>query len=155
MKVVEIDLGLKHIVKELNKLNNKSLEVGVLEGAGSYSYTTKKGKTTEVLIAQVYYWQEFGTSTIPVRATLQPSLEGLHLEQLLKQQKISIIGMYDGASYKEVIKASGEYQKKKIKKLIEIKSNPPNATSTIKKKGFNDPLIWTGKLMNSINWKKI
>jgi hypothetical protein len=41
-----------------------------------------------------------------------------------------------------------------LKESIINFSFPPNAPSTIKKKGFNDPLVWTGKLTNSITYVK-
>lgn len=38
--------------------------------------------------------------------------------------------------------------------VIEFKE-PPNAPSTIKRKGFDDPLIETGLLRDTIDWRKI
>lgn len=40
-----------------------------------------------------------------------------------------------------------------LKDYIKIWTRPPNAPSTIKKKGFNDPLVETGRMMDSVGWK--
>lgn len=38
--------------------------------------------------------------------------------------------------------------------IIEFK-DPPNAPATIKRKGFDDPLIHTGLLRDTVDWRKI
>lgn len=38
--------------------------------------------------------------------------------------------------------------------VIELK-DPPNAQATIKRKGFDDPLIHTGLLRDTIDWRQI
>ncbi len=40
-----------------------------------------------------------------------------------------------------------------LKKAIEDWSTPPNAPSTVAEKGFNDPLIKTETMKNSVEYK--
>ncbi len=160
MKIVETDMGWNAIVKELKKLHNKSIEVGIFEDAGEY---TKSGKS--ISVASVANIQEYGATlkrndkvigSIPPRPFMRPSLEGGKLNDLMKLQEI-LIGQLESRtplSYSKVLKQVGEKQEKVIKKLIEDKSTPPNATSTIKAKGFNDPLIHTKKMLESVKWKR-
>lgn len=44
----------------------------------------------------------------------------------------------------------GDYVKNQIEETIEVFSYPPNAPSTIKKKGRNDPLVDTGIMKDSV-----
>ena len=39
---------------------------------------------------------------------------------------------------------------KEVRKYIADLKEPPNALATIRKKGFDDPLVWTGKLSNAV-----
>ena len=160
MKVTEIDMGWNAIVKELKKLDNKSIEVGIFEDAGEYT----KGKTP-ISVAAVANIQEYGATlkrndkvigNIPPRPFMRPSLEGAKLNELMKLQEtlISQLESKTPLSFSKVLKQVGEKQEKVIKKLIEDKSTPPNATSTIKAKGFNDPLIHTKKMLNAVKWKR-
>lgn len=47
----------------------------------------------------------------------------------------------------------GEGIRGQLKKSIRDFSDPPNAPSTIKKKGFNDPLIDKGTMQNSVDFE--
>lgn len=160
MKVTEIDMGWNAIVKELKKLHNKSIEVGIFEDAGEYT----KGKTP-ISVAAVANIQEHGATlkrndkvigSIPPRPFMKPSLEGVNLQRLMNLQR-TLIGQLESKtplSFSKVLKEVGEKQEKMIKKLIKDKDTPPNADSTIKKKGFDDPLIHTKKMLNSVKWKR-
>jgi hypothetical protein len=46
----------------------------------------------------------------------------------------------------------GERIKGQIQSSIIAFSEPPNAKSTVDKKGFNDPLVWSGDKLNSVDY---
>jgi len=160
MKVTEIDMGWNAIVKELKKLDNKSIEVGIFEDAGEYT----KGKTP-ISVAAVANIQEHGATlkrkdkvigSIPPRPFMKPSLEGVNLQRLMQLQK-TLIGQLESKtplSFSKVLKEVGENQKKLIQWIILRKSSPANKESTVRQKGFNDPLIHTYKLHDNIKWKR-
>ncbi|EPD6208791.1 hypothetical protein ACSCYG_005675, partial [Klebsiella pneumoniae] len=47
----------------------------------------------------------------------------------------------------------GERIKGQIQSSIIAFSEPPNAKSTVDQKGFNDPLIWSGHMLNSVDYE--
>jgi len=160
MKVTEIDMGWNAIVKELKKLDNKSIEVGIFEDAGEY---TKSGKS--ISVASVANIQEHGATlkrkdkvigSIPPRPFMKPSLEGVNLQRLMNLQK-TLIGQLESKtplSFSKVLKEVGETQQKLIQWIILRKSSPSNADSTIRQKGFDDPLMWSGRMQKSVKWKR-
>lgn len=147
MKITEIDLGWNAIVKELKKLDNTTIEVGVLENAPKYKSAN---------MASVAFWNEHGTKNIPPRPFLRPSLEGVNMQRLMQLQKTLIAQLESRTplSFSKVLKEVGENQKKLIQWIILRKSSPANKESTVRQKGFNDPLIHTYKLHDNIKWKR-
>lgn len=114
-----------------------SLEVGIL-----------KGKYPDGLnIAQNARFQEFGTYNIPPRPFFRNALKQNQKKWIafyksgLKQRDANIVG-------KVGVMASSD-----IKMSITKTLTPPNAKSTIKKKGSSHPLIDTGLLRNAIDYK--
>ena len=119
---------------------NAKLRVGVLENA-TYPDGTP--------VAMVAFWNEYGTRTIPVRAFFRTTISEnkknwvLSVQNLAKQHS-------DG---KKILGLMGEHIKGQIVNSINTWSDPPNAPYTVKQKGFDKPLVWTGQMMRSISWE--
>lgn len=143
MKIVETDMGWNAIVKELKKLNNTIIEVGVLENAPRYKNTN---------MASVAFWNEHGTKHIPPAPVHAPSLEGKNLNELIKKEKelIDKLESKNGISADKVADETGKYQAKKVKQMIIDIKEPSNAPSTIKRKGKDDRLIDKGMYRDNI-----
>ena len=65
-----------------------------------------------------------------------------------------------GASLKEnrfdaakALVSMGQLIKRQIQQSIKDTNSPPNAPSTIRRKGFNKPLIDTGTMWNSVDYE--
>lgn len=143
MKVIEIDLGLNNIIKELKKLDKKVVEVGVLENAPRYKNTN---------MASVAFWNEHGTKHIPPAPVHAPSLEGKNLNDLLDKEKelIDQLESRNGITANKVLNETGKYQAKKVKKMIIDIKEPSNAPSTIQRKGKDDRLVDKGMYRDNI-----
>ena len=152
-------IGGKKFKEELNRIAKKSemLEVGFFPVS-----VYKNG----IYVAQVAYWQEYGTYNIPVRAFFRTAIQnnktkyGYLLASFLKQFKYDI-----DLSFEKL----GDTVKKDVQDSINYWSSPENAPITvnggwmrnkksgklfyIEGKGFNNPLTWTGKLEESVRWK--
>lgn len=117
----------------------------------------KDGATVDIGIhdnpekAEHAYYNEFGTPRIPARPAWRTTLDrfqkkydGLMLEAIDNaiKGKVHII-----AGLQEL----GSAVAQDLKKAIIAWKKPPNAPSTIAKKGFNDPLIETGETRDSIS----
>ena len=143
--IIDKDLGWKKICDGYRALDGKTIKAGVLKGAGSY-----KG----VSIAQVAKWNEYGTKNghIPSRPFLAIATDESKGWQ--SEVKSQIGGINSSADVNEALKAIGETMKKDIKNLFGDRSKlRPNAPRTIAKKGFDAPLIETGKLQEVIDYE--
>jgi hypothetical protein len=47
----------------------------------------------------------------------------------------------------------GENVKGQLQKSIRDMKDPPNAKSTVAQKGFDDPLVKSGHMLNSVDWE--
>lgn len=134
-----IEEAKRKLEQEIKKLtSDKTVLVGIHEDAGS----TDDGDLT---MAQLGAIQHFGTQTIPARPWLD-------------------VGVKSGAQdYLEVIENNsddidnaleiiGQIAVGKVQQYMTDLQDPPNAPSTIAKKGSSNPLIDTGALRQSVTY---
>ena len=110
-----------------------------------------RGTYPEASVPQVAAWQEEGTINIPPRPFIRMGF--------MQDVKMGYLRKY-GGYYHSI--AMGTMTWKSLNELIakDLESvmisniaawdTPPNARLTVLKKGFNDPLVETGKLMKSV-----
>lgn len=142
IKLTTSQINLDKVKKKLEeRLKPKlELEVGFFESA-----TYNNG----IKVAQVAYWNEYGTSTIPPRpffrnAIKEKSKEWLNLIQST-QLKTKDMG--------ETLAIVGTESSSDISDSITNLSSPPNAKSTIAQKGSSNPLIDTGFMRDSVTYR--
>mgnify|MGYP004620081547 CR=1 FL=1 len=119
---------------------NKKLKVGIFESA-KYDDGTP--------VAQVAFWQEFGTSKIPMRPFFRNAI-AKNTRKWGDSVKTALIGTNDS---EKALKMLGEIMRGDIVLSLTNLNTPPNAPSTIKQKGSSNPLIDTGLLRSSISWE--
>ena len=119
---------------------NKTLKVGIFESA-KYDDGTP--------VAQVAFWQEFGTSKIPMRPFFRNAI-AKNTRKWGDSVKTALIGTNDS---EKALKMLGEIMRGDIVLSLTNLNTPPNAPSTIKQKGSSNPLIDTGLLRSSISWE--
>ena len=109
-----------------------------------------------VAVAQVALWNEFGTATIPERPFWRPALKKVRPKvrrMILERARKGIRPSYPyrhAGNDRLLAQDVADAIIKEVRKYIRDLKQPPNALATIKKKGFDDPLVWTGKLERSI-----
>lgn len=139
--------GGDSIAKALSAIGQKmsgSLTVGFMNGA---TYTVE-GQT--VLVAQVAFWNEFGTTTTPSRPFFRTMIAnespgwGVLVAGAAKHYD------YNGET---VLKFMGEKITEQLQESIREWKDPPNAKSTVKAKGFDKPLTDTGDMPKSITFE--
>lgn len=114
-------------------------QAGVISPTATYPDGTK--------VAQVAAWNEFGTERIPPRPFFRQTVaenSGKWRDQathLLKANRYNV---------KLTLGQMGEVMRGDLVQTISTFSEPPNAASTVVKKGFNAPLRDTGTLLRSI-----
>ncbi len=121
------------------------VKIGLPKGSGRYP--------NGVMVLDVGLWQEFGIPGIlPERSWLRAGIrENLRkyrtfIKKSLRQ--ILLGNLMPSLAMKRLgIEAQNDVQTK-----IRDVSSPPNAPSTIASKGFDNPLIHTGLLRQSVTW---
>lgn len=117
-----------------------SVRVGVLEDA---TYPDGTG------VAQVAFWNEYGTKTSPVRAFFRTTVSDQKKNWVLSVQ--NLMKMHDDP--KKVMGLIGEHMRGQIVQSINTWTDPPNAPYTVRMKGFQKPLVESGQLMRSISFE--
>ena len=133
---------LEKIKKKLEKRFNANLQLEV----GFFS--TAKYSTGEY-VAQVAYWNEYGTTLSPPRPFFRNAIKDKSKEwlQLYKDTQFQTKDMY------KTLGIVGPIVEGDIFTSITDLSSPPNAPYTIKKKGSYNPLIDTGFMRNSVSYE--
>lgn len=142
--MLTIDSNLKNVKimrSEVLKFSGKnSLEVGFYDTA-----TYPNGQN----VAQVAFWNEFGTIYSPARPFFRNAIE-----TNIKKWYASFGDLVrSGGSDKVIMGKLGEVVKNDIVMSITRFNTPPNAETTIKQKGSSKPLIDTGLMRRSITYK--
>ena len=127
----------------VSKAAGGAVRVGILE---TQKYPPKNGKG-DVSVAQAAYWNEYGTATIPARPFFRNTIAEKQDEWA--DNAVSRLQQADGDVGK-ALALIGEDVKGDIVETIQNFREPENAPSTVKKKGFNKPLIDTDGLWRSI-----
>lgn len=145
--VKRVDRGWDRILRELAAANNSFVKVGIQEGD-----TTKDGLN----LAEVAATNEYGSSDghIPERSFIRSTVD-------MQQRAVSVLKVkllrqiYSGSiSSEQALRLLGEFMQAKIKRRISTFTDPPNAPSTIERKGSSQPLIDTSHMRNSIRYVK-
>lgn len=143
MSVKTIDMGLIARLKAMNELAEKKILVGIQEDAGK----TEDGNVT---LAEVGYYQEYGTRDIPARPWLSEGVQRADPAKLLKQIAVDVV---NGRPADQALQRAGVAAVGAIQEGFTATTWTPNATSTIRAKGSSQPLIDTGRLRQSVSYK--
>jgi len=138
-------MGLEKITQDLKRL--RGVKVGLLESSGNYPDGTS--------IVDVGIYNEYGTSRSPARPFMAVTADQAGSEmQAYVSHTIGL--MMDGRITPTTVDNNiGRVWADNTKKVIDGFDVPPNAPSTVLKKGKNDPLIDTGRMRNAINWERL
>jgi hypothetical protein len=143
---------LERILKRLNALGNKEVSIGFF----------KEDQYEDGLsVAQVAKWNDIGRGTEGINGRIPPRpFMSAGLRDLLKSRpylrmyaqylskvlsgKMPVLSMYEQI---------GKFASEDLKEIIDRWAYPRNSPITIAIKGFNDPLIHTGKMRDSAKYK--
>lgn len=137
----------------------KAVKVGILADAtypATYStrleYRIGDGKRTTTSVAQVAFWNEFGTKWTVARPFMQDTIHeyshtwGGSLAYLAK--------VYDYDAYK-MLTSMGEGIQGQIRGTIQGWTSPPNRPLTVYIKGFDKPLTDEGIMWRSVSYEVV
>jgi hypothetical protein len=138
MVVKVIDHGFKNYVDAMKVLNTKVVAVGLFANVGD-----------SVLEKGIY--NEFGTKNIPERSFLRSTFNKEHKK--IARRFTQIVEGINKKDYSVMrkLKLIGVEQAGQVQQTITDMKSPPNAPSTIRKKGVDNPLIDTGEMRAKIS----
>lgn len=126
------------------------LKVGFLRGVYYPATYGKNGKArSPVPVATVAFWQEFGTKRIPARPFFRTAIQKNQAQWAANFAKGLVYYKYDG---KVTLMALGQRMKDDIVTSIMGWTTPPNAASTVARKGFNKPLTHSGYMARTVDY---
>ena len=131
-------------MKQLAKTGHAWITVGV-----HAEDTDRKDGGNMALVASA---NEFGTADgrIPARSFLRSTIDTRRRDILAVARKTRNAVIDRKLSGEDGLNVIAQWVEAAIKKTIEDLKDPPNAPSTIARKGSDNPLIDTGQLINSI-----
>ena len=133
----------KRYFKELEKLMKLEVQVGFQAGEKTYEDGTD--------LVDVAAYNEYGTSDTPARPFMKQSFEN-HEDELQKACDRVNQTLNRGGTAEAGLKELGVFVKGLVQDEIVDGGFEPNAPSTIKKKGSDQPLIDTGTMRQSVNY---
>lgn len=140
---------LDALIKRIAKINGKEIEIGFFP---EDRYGPENGNLS---VAQVAYYNEFGTSLNPTRPFMAETFESptnqFHIANEFK--KLALDLLKNGRGTNRLLKQVGEMVKDMMQ--VSIDDYPgSNSQKTIERKGGrNDPLFDTGKMLKSVKFK--
>lgn len=140
---LKVSEAVERKLKEIASKMSGSLEVGFLENA-TYPDGTP--------VAAVAFWNEFGTLHAPARPFFRQMIAK---ESPTWAGKIAKLAIATGDDGPKVLALMGEDIDGALKQSINDFTSPALAESTIKRKGFDKPLIDTSHMVQSTGYRVI
>lgn len=136
--------SLIELVFEKLMLTDVDYAIGIFEDSGTY----EDGKT----VVQVGYDNEYGVpaNNVPPRPFLVPGGQ----KGFKKAAEQAILAIANGYGEEIALARAAQVMKQSIQRYITALQTPPNAPLTVMLKGSSNPLIDTGKMRRSINYKR-
>ena len=129
--------------RQLQKLTELQVRVGFQSGEGDYEDGTE--------LVQVAAYNEFGGSDRPARPFMKQSFEN-HEPELRQAGQMANNILAAGGSADMALNRIGAVAKGIVQTEIREGGFAPNAPSTIRSKGSDQPLIDTGHMRQSVNY---
>lgn len=138
----------KAIKTKLAKLDKLEVQTGFFRNARYVG-----GDHHGLPVAQVAAWQEFGINNIPSRPFFSHYMMFQARADIISMMRQMFIAILSKSAFSNTIndlEDIGEKLEKGLMKTIYEWDSPPNVDWWAEEKGFNDPLIHTEQMVNSV-----
>lgn len=145
--------GAEDVLKKLTMQKRRLKQLNVYKASAGAIKNVPQHSPEE--LQNIVRWNEFGTHDIPARSFLRGALYRNSKHGWRYVSREAVKGVLNGTltgnkAYKLIGKRMGEDIKKQIDTI-----GPPNAPSTVRTKGRNQPLVDTGGLYRAIGGKAV
>lgn len=142
----------KRIEKNFGEMNDLHIVVGV--PAGGEARKPKKGEKSEpATMAEVAFYNEFGTEDIPERSFLRSTVDENNRKYAKLYEQLMGKVMEGKLSVERAMGLLGEKARSDVRKTIRSSVPPPNAPATLARKKSTKTLVDTGQLSQSITYE--
>jgi hypothetical protein len=144
-------VGGKKLTLALASIEQKITRAGVLRMGFLEGATYPAGPNGEALsIAQVAFWNEYGTIRAPARPAFRTTIAKQSPTWADKLGKAVKYYNYDGV---KALSALGQSMRDDLENEVAQWTTPPNAPSTIARKGFDKPLVDKGLMQRAPDYE--
>lgn len=147
----EMDKGYKKFTEQVERMKEEPfIKVGIL------AEEADKVKTKDINLAGIAAVNEFGTTDgrVPARSFIRSTMDEKK-QYFVNLTKRALTQILFGADIVKSMNIIGLGISKEIQKKITDIRTPPNAPSTVRRKGSSNPLIDTGRMRASIRHKVV
>ena len=149
-EIRDVDHGYRDLLRRVfgAAARRTRIDIGLLSESGG-----EPDGDSGATVLDVGIFNEFGTDTIPERSFIRAwfdEAEPKLREDLTELMKSVIAGK---RTKEQILELLGQKTVGEIQERISAGIDPPNAPSTIAKKGSSTPLIDTGTLRSSISYR--
>lgn len=141
-KTTDKDLGETKFINEAKNAKGSVVEVGIFDDAEAYEDL--------VTVAEVGFWNEFGTVTIPERSFIRSTMDENRKKLEILTAKLFGDIVSGKIDTKKALNILGVRIREMIRKKVLDLNDPVNAPYTVATKGFNNPLVDSRRLWRSI-----
>lgn len=99
------------------------------------------------------FWNEYGTDHIPARPFIASTIDANRVFLQREVAKVLRLHLSGKAPLLSNLAKVGDTLAQRVRDAGENWTNPPNAPSTIKRKGRNDPLTDTGEMLRAVTFR--
>lgn len=134
-----------------NLLKGQCLNVKV----GFFEDSVYGPENDNLYVAQVAQWNNEGAVNIPMRPFFYVYMQKLQTNSKMVEEMAPYIHQVAMGlmTWTQLYQRLGAELTAELKEVIKQWSTPPNSPFTVALKGKNDPLIDTGKMMESVNYR--
>jgi len=149
MSVTERDFGFKKLMAQFQKARQKpGVKVGVLADAGA------DDEGTDLLLIAAANELGTGDGRIPARPFIRGAFDEKQAELFKTQERLWALVQSGRITLDQALGLLGEEHQGQIQEFMTALSDPPNADSTVERKGSSNPLIDSGRLRASVRWER-
>lgn len=141
-------IGGKKLDLALGSLEQKITRGGVLR----VGFLEKSKYPDGMHIAQVAFWNEFGTITAPSRPFFRTTVKRQSPVWGDRLAKVLPAVGFDGQKALAIL---GQSARDDIENAIAQWATPPNAPSTVARKGFDKPLVDKGLMQRAVDFEVV
>ena len=146
--ITDIDKGYDALMSMLTDIVKKDIYVGIHQEEG-----VKVDGDDSATLAEIATFNEFGTRHIPMRSFLRSTIDENQSKYIKMIERLAGLAVTSGKDANWVLDMVGLKAKSDVQLKITKLKEPANSPITIALKGSSNPLIDTGRMRASIDWK--